>query len=54
MTENVVAPCDRCGHSADDHRLRDEDSPCDEGVEFRCVVDGCTCPDFVDVPLKKR
>ena len=52
MTES--APCVRCGHGPDDHRLRDEDSPLDDGVEFRCVVEECSCRDYVDEPLSAR
>jgi hypothetical protein len=44
-------PCQRCGHSPDDHRLDDSLNigPVDPRAKFRCV--DCSCPDFVGEAL---
>lgn len=73
MTE--PAPCVRCEHGPDDHRLatlygpvtatperRDLRNLVADGFDvprevvgpFRCRVDGCDCPDYVDEPLSAR
>jgi hypothetical protein len=43
-------PCARCGHSSDDHHMRDGNDPTDPATLFRCIVATCSCPDFLHRP----
>lgn len=38
-----------CGHISDSHRLDDamNVSPTDPTADFRCIIEGCTCPDML-------
>jgi len=58
VTETIIKhPCERCGHSPDDHRfddytLRPGYNHMSPDAKFRCVgpqLDGCDqqCPDFL-------
>lgn len=61
MSDIIKHPCDRCGHSPDDHRfddytLREGYNHMSPDAKFRCLgpqLDGCAqgCPDFVGQAL---
>lgn len=61
MTDYSKNPCERCGHSPDDHRFDDDRLSEFEGVPwtdrpFRCLgpgFAGCgqACPDFQGEPI---